>query len=87
MENLQGTAEEAETGSCDSAGEVLASLWGKEYLGILWLRLLRKNNLTMCPDYELDSRNALHIHYIGLKMSLAFLSFPVCIKGKLKNLR
>lgn len=42
MENLQGTVEEAEMGSRDSAGEVLASLWGKGYLGILWLCLLRK---------------------------------------------
>lgn len=42
MENLQGTVEEAEMGSRDSAGEALASLWGKGYLGILWLRLLRK---------------------------------------------
>lgn len=56
MENLQGTVEEAETGSCDSAGEALATLWGKGYLGILWLRLLRKNNLTTCPDYELDKQ-------------------------------
>lgn len=45
MENLQGTVEEAEMGSRDSAGEALASLWGKGYLGILWLRLLRKKKL------------------------------------------
>lgn len=73
MENLQGTVEEAEMGSRDSAGEALASLWGKGYLGILWLRLLRKKNLTMYP---------LHIRYNGLKMFLTFLCFPVCIKGK-----
>lgn len=42
MENLQGTVEEAEMGSRDSTGEVLASLWGEGYLGILWLCLLRK---------------------------------------------